>query len=304
MYKNFNLTDQERKEIMEQHKSHGYKKPLSEQQLQGTITATPQKPTFPKDDKMFDKFPNTPDGGKKVVDDFGGTDVIYPNGKTKSGRCWCRGKGGLVITSCEGIENHCKDATAGWLPNRINEQQAPAQNTASALSPQNGEPTAPSVTGGVEINGYVYKKPGITAQNIQQYLKVSDVLGNLQELKAKGLKSAHTMQGNHVDQMIEFWIEAKRKPEAGHVNVNASNIGPNSNMPQKRYALSLQRIVKNVLQYSAEMGVNGQQFVSNPSGYTQWAGSSMEDPSDFVKIYPNIIEVMGSIITSRESALS
>ena len=30
MYKNFNLTDEERKEIMEQHKSHGYKKPLNE----------------------------------------------------------------------------------------------------------------------------------------------------------------------------------------------------------------------------------------------------------------------------------
>lgn len=31
MYKNFNLTEEERQQIMEQHKSHGYKKPLSEQ---------------------------------------------------------------------------------------------------------------------------------------------------------------------------------------------------------------------------------------------------------------------------------
>lgn len=30
MYKNFNLTDEERKQIMESHKSHGYKKPISE----------------------------------------------------------------------------------------------------------------------------------------------------------------------------------------------------------------------------------------------------------------------------------
>lgn len=30
MYKNFNLTDEERKEIMESHKSHGYKKPVNE----------------------------------------------------------------------------------------------------------------------------------------------------------------------------------------------------------------------------------------------------------------------------------
>jgi hypothetical protein len=31
MYKNFSLTDEERKEIMEQHAAHGYKKPISEQ---------------------------------------------------------------------------------------------------------------------------------------------------------------------------------------------------------------------------------------------------------------------------------
>lgn len=31
MYKNFTLTDEERKEILEQHASHGYKKPLNEQ---------------------------------------------------------------------------------------------------------------------------------------------------------------------------------------------------------------------------------------------------------------------------------
>jgi len=31
MYKNFNLTDEERQQIMEQHKSHGYRKPINEQ---------------------------------------------------------------------------------------------------------------------------------------------------------------------------------------------------------------------------------------------------------------------------------
>jgi hypothetical protein len=30
MYKNFNLTDEERQQIMEQHKSHGYRKPINE----------------------------------------------------------------------------------------------------------------------------------------------------------------------------------------------------------------------------------------------------------------------------------
>jgi uncharacterized protein YkvS len=32
MYKNFNLTDEERKQIMEMHQTHGYKKPLVEQE--------------------------------------------------------------------------------------------------------------------------------------------------------------------------------------------------------------------------------------------------------------------------------
>jgi hypothetical protein len=51
MYKNFNLTDEERQQIMEQHKSHGYKKSLSEQsQLQSM-----------KDPNFFDKFNNTND---------------------------------------------------------------------------------------------------------------------------------------------------------------------------------------------------------------------------------------------------
>lgn len=31
MYKNFSLTDKERKQILESHKSHGYRQPLNEQ---------------------------------------------------------------------------------------------------------------------------------------------------------------------------------------------------------------------------------------------------------------------------------
>jgi hypothetical protein len=50
MYKNFNLTDEERQQIMEQHKSHGYKKPinemvLTEQQL-GFISMFPTADTL------------------------------------------------------------------------------------------------------------------------------------------------------------------------------------------------------------------------------------------------------------------
>jgi hypothetical protein len=42
MYKNFNLTEQEKKQIMEMHKSHGYKKPLNED-----IISTNPEPTNP-----------------------------------------------------------------------------------------------------------------------------------------------------------------------------------------------------------------------------------------------------------------
>ena len=50
MYKNFNLTDEERQQIMEQHKAHGYKKPINgmvlvEQQL-GFISMFPTADTL------------------------------------------------------------------------------------------------------------------------------------------------------------------------------------------------------------------------------------------------------------------
>lgn len=35
MYKNFKLTDKERLQILEMHQSHGYKKPISEQEEMG-----------------------------------------------------------------------------------------------------------------------------------------------------------------------------------------------------------------------------------------------------------------------------
>ena len=84
---------------------------------QSDIKPSPQKSMFPKNDEILNKLPNTPDGGKKVTPDFGSADVIYPNGKTKSGKCWCSEKSGIIIAGCDGIENHCKGAT--YLPNRI-----------------------------------------------------------------------------------------------------------------------------------------------------------------------------------------
>ena len=43
MYRNFNLTDEERKQIMEQHAAHGYKKPLNEQKLTANQSLAVQK---------------------------------------------------------------------------------------------------------------------------------------------------------------------------------------------------------------------------------------------------------------------
>lgn len=84
---------------------------------QSDIKPSAQKSGFPKNDEILNKLSNTPDGGKKVTPDFGSADVIYPNGKTKSGKCWCSTKDGIVVAGCDGIENHCKGAT--YLPNRI-----------------------------------------------------------------------------------------------------------------------------------------------------------------------------------------
>ena len=84
---------------------------------QSDIKPSAQKSVFPKNDEVLNKLSNTPDGGKKVTPDFGSADVIYPNGKTKSGKCWCSTKDGIVVAGCDGIENHCKGAT--YLPNRI-----------------------------------------------------------------------------------------------------------------------------------------------------------------------------------------
>ena len=84
---------------------------------QSDIKPSAQKSVFPNNDEILNKLPNTPDGGKKVTPDFGSADVIYPNGKTKSGKCWCSTKDGVVVAGCDGIENHCKGAT--YLPNRI-----------------------------------------------------------------------------------------------------------------------------------------------------------------------------------------
>jgi hypothetical protein len=45
MYKNFNLTDEERKEILESHSSYGYKKPINEQSAPvNTTQATTAQP--------------------------------------------------------------------------------------------------------------------------------------------------------------------------------------------------------------------------------------------------------------------
>ena len=105
------------RELKDPHFSSIKMKPKGQMNEQSVIKPSTQEPEFPKDDEFINKLPNTPDGGKRFTPDFGSADVIYPNGKTKSGKCWCSEKSGIIIAGCDGIENHCKGAT--YLPNRI-----------------------------------------------------------------------------------------------------------------------------------------------------------------------------------------
>jgi len=50
MYKNFSLTEKERKDIMEMHKSHGYKKSLNEDI--SSLDATPEEDALSPDDDL------------------------------------------------------------------------------------------------------------------------------------------------------------------------------------------------------------------------------------------------------------
>lgn len=62
MYKNFKLTDEERKQIMEHHKMHGYKKPLKEQgELPTAVGGPKEKPAVTKTFKTTD-----PEYGKNI----------------------------------------------------------------------------------------------------------------------------------------------------------------------------------------------------------------------------------------------
>jgi hypothetical protein len=56
MYRNFNLTDEERKQIMEQHAAHGYKKPLNEQKLTDNQRLAMQKKYGPVDAAVADQL--------------------------------------------------------------------------------------------------------------------------------------------------------------------------------------------------------------------------------------------------------
>jgi hypothetical protein len=60
MYRNFNLTDEERKQIMEMHQSHGYKEPINESFGATWLTKfkidSPQKLTDEQKHEMADKF--------------------------------------------------------------------------------------------------------------------------------------------------------------------------------------------------------------------------------------------------------
>lgn len=56
MYRNFNLTDEERKQIMEQHAAHGYKKPLNEQSMTNNQRLAMQKKYGPVSVEVADQL--------------------------------------------------------------------------------------------------------------------------------------------------------------------------------------------------------------------------------------------------------
>jgi hypothetical protein len=112
------------------------------------------------------------------------------------------------------------------------------------------------------------------------------------------LKSTEKPVGSSLERMLPVWRD-------GVNNINTGfNISPNSKSPLKTYAQTLRKMVSGILNYAAETGINGQQYKSNPKGFASWDGSSTyADPLDFVSVYPNIVQVMGDIITARDSML-
>ena len=154
-------------------------------------------------------------------------------------------------------------------------------------------------SGGVEINGTVYKKPGIKDRaTLQRYMQVGNELSVLEMLNNYKLQSTKKPVGSDLERMLSVW-------RAGVNNKNTGfNIAPNSKSPIKGYAETLSHMVGGILNYAAETGVSGQQYKSNPKGFATWDGSSTyEDPLEFVSVYPNIVQVMGDIIDARDSML-
>jgi len=71
MYKNFNLTEEERKEIMESHKSHGYKKPLNEKITDKEIKLVRGNPDFKKQTgRPVGDYVNKSTAAKQFQQDF------------------------------------------------------------------------------------------------------------------------------------------------------------------------------------------------------------------------------------------
>ena len=71
MYKNFNLTEEERKQILESHKSHGYKKPLNEKIYDKEYDVVRGNPDFkPQTGKPSDLYLKKRAAAKQFQQDF------------------------------------------------------------------------------------------------------------------------------------------------------------------------------------------------------------------------------------------
>jgi hypothetical protein len=79
MYKNFSLTDEERKQIMEQHAAHGYRKPISEQLAAKTTLVGKSATFYATEQEALDAYeagkPN-PSAKNSVIGTITGMDKI------------------------------------------------------------------------------------------------------------------------------------------------------------------------------------------------------------------------------------
>lgn len=139
MYKNFNLTDEERQQILEQHQGKGYKQPLSEQPQLASVNTTRFATGFGADKMAALEKLALQNGlikqGEKISDYFTGKDGLP------------------TVTNLPDVEVSAKRAPAAAVPNAksipLPQVKAPVQGVQGTT----GNTGAQGATGGTEQQG-------------------------------------------------------------------------------------------------------------------------------------------------------